>query len=179
MGLLKSQKVNLVRARGNLSILIRCKWKAKGKRKPSARKPWSWPRVPSILASRIPFDGKEILSSDDIFLLTEPPRELIIIGEELSGLSCYDFQQPGDQGDSFGNAPQIISTEEPEVIQGLHRLLEKDGIRILTQAKVLRALPVPGRSGYFAEGRQGGRAFRREDFDGGGAETEYGGLGFG
>jgi len=77
--------------------------------------------------------------------LSEPPRKLVIIGGGVIGVEfAMIFNSLGTRVTLLEMLPQIIATEEPEVIQGLHRLLEKEGIRILTQAKVLRALPLNG-----------------------------------
>ena len=128
---------------------------------------------------QIPFDGQRILSSDDIFLLTEPPKELIIIGGGVIGVEfAMIFNSLGTRVTLLEMLPQIISTEEPEVIQGLHRLFREGRNPHPHPGQSRSDLAAQWRgSGYFAEGGKGGKAFRREGFDGRGAETEYGVFG--
>ena len=145
-GLLKSQKVNLVRGRGKFIEPYALEVDSEGKKEviraeavivATGSRPASLPQIP--------FDGKTVLSSDDIFLLPEPPRELVIVGGGVIGVEfAMIFNALGTRVTLLEMLPRIISTEEPEVIQGLHRLLEKEGIRILTNAKVLRTLPRDG-----------------------------------
>jgi dihydrolipoamide dehydrogenase len=144
--LLKSQKVNLVRGQGKFIGPHAVEVDGEGRKEiiraeamvvATGSRPSSLPQIP--------FDGKKILASDDIFLLTEPPKELVIIGGGVIGVEfAMIFNSLGTRVTLLEMLPQIISTEEPEVIQGLNRLLEKEGIRIFTQAKVLRALPLNG-----------------------------------
>lgn len=144
--LLKSQKVNLVRGQGKFIDPHAVEVDGEGTKEivrveatiiATGSRPSSLPQIP--------FDGQRILSSDDIFLLNEPPKELIIIGGGVIGVEfAMIFNSLGTRVTLLEMLPQIISTEEPEVIQGLHRLLGKEGIRILTQAKVVRTLPLNG-----------------------------------
>ena len=142
--LLKSQKVNLLRGRGKFiephAVEVDCEGKKEIIRAEAVIVATG--SRPSPLP-QIPFDGQRILSSDDIFLLPEPPMELVIIGGGVIGVEfAMIFNSLGTKVTILEMLPQIIATEEPEVIQGLHRLLEKGGIRILTQAKVLSASPL-------------------------------------
>ncbi|MBP1713776.1 MAG: dihydrolipoamide dehydrogenase [Deltaproteobacteria bacterium] len=141
---LKSQKVNLLRGRGKFiephAVEVDCEGKKEIIRAEAVIVATG--SRPSPLP-QIPFDGQRILSSDDIFLLPEPPMELVIIGGGVIGVEfAMIFNSLGTKVTILEMLPQIIATEEPEVIQGLHRLLEKGGIRILTQAKVLSASPL-------------------------------------
>ena len=144
--LLKSQKVNLVRGQGKFIDPHAVEVDGEGTKeivRAEATIIATGSRSSSL--PQIPFDGQRILSSDDIFLLNEPPKELIIIGGGVIGVEfAMIFNSLGTRVTLLEMLPQIISTEEPEVIQGLHRLLEKEGIRILTQAKVVRTLPLNG-----------------------------------
>jgi len=157
MGLLKSQKVRLVRGQGKFieshAVEVTCEGKKEIIRTEA-----------TIIATgsrasflpQIPFDGKKILSSDDVFLLNDPPKELVIIGGGVIGVEfAMIFNGLGTKVTILEMLPQIISTEDPEVIQGLHRLLEKEGIRILTRAKVLRALPLNGGVRVGVQGQSG------------------------
>ena len=85
-------------------------------------------------------DGGRILSSDDVTDLREVPRDLLIIGGGVIGVEFATiFNGLGSKVTILEMLPQIISTEDEEVIRGLRMILGKQGIQILTQTKVLNA----------------------------------------
>ena len=97
-------------------------------------------RVASL--PNVKIDGKKILSSDDVINLTEIPKEVIIIGGGVIGVEFGTiFQCLGSKVTVLEMLPQIIATEDDEVIRGLRVLLEKRGIEIFTQTKVVSASP--------------------------------------
>jgi dihydrolipoamide dehydrogenase len=88
----------------------------------------------------VKIDGKKILSSDDVVHLKEIPKEVVIIGGGVIGVEFATlFNGLGSKVTILEMLPQIISTEDEEVIRGLKILLEKQGITLLTQARVLSA----------------------------------------
>jgi dihydrolipoamide dehydrogenase len=90
----------------------------------------------------VKIDGKKILSSDEIMDLREIPKEAIVIGGGVVGVEFATvFNCLGAKVTILEMLPQIISTEDEEVIRGLKLLLEKQGIIILTRSKVLSASP--------------------------------------
>lgn len=95
-------------------------------------------RVTSIPTVKI--DGKMILSSDEALDLKGIPKNIVIIGGGVIGVEFATiFNGLGAKVTIIEMLPQIISNEDEEVIRGLRILLEKEGIKILTQAKVLHA----------------------------------------
>ena len=95
-------------------------------------------RVASLPTVKV--DGKKILSSDDVVHLKEIPKEVVIIGGGVIGVEFATlFNGLGSKVTILEMLPQIISTEDEEVIRGLKILLEKQGITLLTQARVLSA----------------------------------------
>ncbi len=85
-------------------------------------------------------DGEKILSSDDVVHLKEIPKEVVIIGGGVIGVEFATlFNGLGSKVTILEMLPQIISTEDEEVIRGLRILLEKQGITLLTQTRVLSA----------------------------------------
>lgn len=107
----------------------------------------------------VKIDGKKILSSDHIMDLKGIPEEAIVIGGGVVGvefatiLNCL-----GARVTILEMLPQIISTEDEEVIRGLKLLLEKQGIIVLTRSKVLSAFP--GREKVEVTIDQGGKKER-------------------
>ncbi len=90
----------------------------------------------------VKIDGKKILSSDEIMDLREIPKEAIVIGGGVVGVEFATiFNCLGARVTILEMLPQIISTEDEEVIRGLKLLLEKQGIIVLTGSKVLSAFP--------------------------------------
>jgi dihydrolipoamide dehydrogenase len=85
-------------------------------------------------------DGKKILSSDDVVQLKEVPKEVLIIGGGVIGVefACV-FNGLGSKVTVLEMLPKIVATEDDEVIRGLRLLLERQGIEILTETKVLKA----------------------------------------
>ena len=85
-------------------------------------------------------DGERILTSDDLVRLKDVPKEILIIGGGVIGVefACV-FNGLGSKVTVIEMLPKIVATEDEEVIRGLRILLEKQGIRILTETRVLRA----------------------------------------
>ena len=91
---------------------------------------------------KVKIDGNRVLSTDHVVNLKEVPREVVIIGGGVVGVEFGTiFNNLGSKVTILEMLPQIISTEDEEVIRGLRLLLEKRGINILTQSKVVSAVP--------------------------------------
>ena len=90
----------------------------------------------------VKIDHKKILSSDDVLDLSEIPKNVLIVGGGVVGVEFATiFSGLGSKVTILEMLPQIISTEDEEVIRGLRILLERRGVEILTQARVLSATP--------------------------------------
>ncbi len=93
----------------------------------------------------VKIDGKMILSSDEVLDLIEIPKNILIIGGGVIGVEFATiFNGLGTKVTIIEMLPQIISTEDEEVVRGLKILMEKQGIEILTQVKVLHVSPQKG-----------------------------------
>jgi len=88
----------------------------------------------------VPIDGKVILTSTEMLNVLSIPKVLIIIGGGYIGMefACL-FSGLGSKVTVIEMLPQIISTEDEEVIRGLTTLLKKRGIQIHTETKVKEA----------------------------------------
>jgi dihydrolipoamide dehydrogenase len=85
-------------------------------------------------------DGRNVLSSDEILNVRKIPRELVVIGGGVIGLEfAAIFNALGTQVTVVEMLPTILSTEDEEVIRGLHTVLEREGITILTDTRVIGA----------------------------------------
>ena len=88
----------------------------------------------------VPVDGKVILTSTEMLNVPSVPETLVIIGGGYIGMefACL-FRGLGSKVTVIEMLPQIISTEDEEVIRGLTTLLKKKSIRIHTETKVKEA----------------------------------------
>ncbi len=79
------------------------------------------------------FDGKKILSSDDILNLKEIPASLLIIGGGVIGCEFASFfSSLGTQVTLVEMLPQLLPAEEPEVAKKLESIFKKRGIKVNT-----------------------------------------------
>jgi dihydrolipoamide dehydrogenase len=95
----------------------------------------------------IDVNGKVILTSTEMLELSSIPKELIIIGGGVIGMefACL-FNSLGSKVTVIEMLPEIISTEDGEVIRRLTTLLKKKNIQILTDTKVKEAKVKKGRA---------------------------------
>ena len=95
----------------------------------------------------VPVDGKVILTSTEMLNVPSVPETLVIIGGGYIGMefACL-FRGLGSKVTVIEMLPQIISTEDEEVIRGLTTLLKKKGIQIHTETKVKEAKVKDGRA---------------------------------
>jgi dihydrolipoamide dehydrogenase len=96
--------------------------------------------------TNVTVDGKDILSSDEILNIQSLPRDLLVIGGGVIGVEFATiFHALGTKVTVVEMLPSIISMEDEHIIQGLKGLLERRGIQILTETKVLGAASVGGK----------------------------------
>ncbi len=103
-----------------------------------------------------PFDGQNILSSDDAVGLSVIPKSLIIIGAGVIGceFACI-FRELGTEVTMLELLPRAVSTEDPEMSDILERELKKKKINLFTGVTVQRVEKQPdGVHAYLKEGRE-------------------------
>jgi len=87
-------------------------------------------------------DGKKVLSTNDILNIPKIPRDLVIVGGGAIGIQFATiFKALGTKVTVVEMLPHILATEDDEVIRRLQRVLEGDGITILTATEVLGGRP--------------------------------------
>jgi dihydrolipoamide dehydrogenase len=111
------------------------------------------------VSSQIPndsIDGKTILTSTEMLNLSSIPKDLLIIGGGVIGIefACL-FNGLGSKVTVIEMLPEIISTEDGEVIRGLSALLKKRRIEIYTETRVKEAKVKKGRSEVVAIDKEG------------------------
>lgn len=110
----------------------------------------------------IPFDGKDILSSDHVLFLDKVPESMAVIGGGVIGCefaSCYG--RFGSKITVFELAEQILPTEDSEVAAELAKVLKKQNCEILTKVKVTSVKPQGGRVEVHIEGESTPRTFEK------------------
>lgn len=81
----------------------------------------------------IKFDGKKIISSDDILNLKEIPKSLLIIGGGVIGCEFASlFSAFGTQVSIAEKMPQLLPGEDKEVARKLENCFKKKGIKTQT-----------------------------------------------
>lgn len=79
------------------------------------------------------FDGKKIVSSDDILKVSEIPQSLLIIGGGVIGCEFASlFSSFGTQVTVVEKMPQILPGEDSEVARKLEQAFKKRGIKVNT-----------------------------------------------
>lgn len=92
-------------------------------------------RPASIPAFKV--DGTRILSSDDVWNLTEIPRSMVIIGAGVIGceFACI-FREFGTEITIVELLDRVLSTEDREISEVMERELKKKKIKVFTSVKV-------------------------------------------
>jgi dihydrolipoamide dehydrogenase len=87
----------------------------------------------------LPFDGKQVLSSDHALSLTEIPKSILIIGAGVIGceFACI-FRELGSEVTILEKLPRALATEDIEISELLEREFRKKKIRLITNAKAER-----------------------------------------
>jgi dihydrolipoamide dehydrogenase len=85
----------------------------------------------------LPFDGKDILSSDEAIALDKVPGELIVVGAGAIGLELGSvWARLGSKVTVVEFLPQIAPTYDSDVARLAERVLKKQGIEFALDTKV-------------------------------------------
>ena len=91
----------------------------------------------SAAVPAFPFDGRRILSSDDMLALTEVPRSILIIGAGAIGCEWACIMAGlGAKVTLVEMLPRAVATEDEEISAILARELKKKKIKLLTGTAV-------------------------------------------
>ena len=91
-------------------------------------------------------EGENVWDSDGALKATEVPKSLLIIGGGAIGLEWgYMFRKFGAEVTIVELMSQILPLTDSEVAQELRKILEKDGIRILTESRATKVERKSGR----------------------------------
>lgn len=85
----------------------------------------------------LPFNGKSVIGSKEAMVLTEQPKEMIIIGAGAIGVEfAYIYNAFGTKVTLVEMQPHLLPVEDTEVGEALEKSLTKQGIRSLVSTKV-------------------------------------------
>ncbi len=134
-GLLKSWDIRFIEGRGSLAG----QRKVKAVGKDGAEGTVEADKIIVATGSRpaqiptFPFDGKNILSSDDALQMSAIPRSMIIVGAGVIGCewACI-FRELGTEITMVELLPRAVSTEDEEISDALARELKKKKIKLMT-----------------------------------------------
>ncbi|GGH79462.1 dihydrolipoamide dehydrogenase [Pullulanibacillus pueri] len=83
-------------------------------------------------------DGDFVLTSDDAVALTSLPKSIMIVGGGVIGVEWASlFADFGVEVTILEYADRVIPTEDRDISKEMQRQLEKKGITVVTEAKVL------------------------------------------
>ena len=85
----------------------------------------------------VPFDGKRVIGSREAMVLPEQPKRITIIGAGAIGVEfAYFFNSFGTEVNLIEMMPRILPVEDAEISDLLAKSFKKQGINLLTGAKV-------------------------------------------
>jgi dihydrolipoamide dehydrogenase len=97
--------------------------------------------VPRPLPS-VPLDGKVIISSREALVIPDRPRRIAIIGAGAIGVEfAYFFNAFGSETHLIEMLPRILPQEDAEISELLTKSFKRQGIKVLTEAKVAEVKP--------------------------------------
>ncbi len=113
--------------------------------------------IPSI----IPIPGHDlggVITSDEALNLSSIPKSMLIIGGGVIGIElAYIYNTFGTDITIVEMLPQILPTQDDEVVKQLHRALKRQGIKIYTGAKVISIQKADEKLNTSFETEEGGR----------------------
>ncbi|MFT7859712.1 MAG: dihydrolipoyl dehydrogenase [Sulfurimonas sp.] len=85
----------------------------------------------------LPFDGKQIISSNEIFTLESLPKSIAIVGSGAIGCEAASFFNAfGVKVTLIGRSEQILSNEDIDTSKALKRVFKRGGIEVIDSTTV-------------------------------------------
>ncbi len=138
-GLFKSWGVNLIEGRGSLLSpdVVRVVQKDGTTMDVKSDKVIIATGSRPALLSGFPFDGENVITSDDAVLLKKIPKSLLIIGAGVIGSEfAFIYRSFGAEVTMVEMLPRALSTEDEEMADIIEREFKKSKIKLLANVKV-------------------------------------------
>ncbi|MCK5110582.1 MAG: dihydrolipoyl dehydrogenase [Arcobacteraceae bacterium] len=85
----------------------------------------------------LPIDGKDIISSDDMFKLNQLPKSIIIVGVGAIGCEAATFFNAfGVDVTLVARSARLLKTEDEDISKALLRTFKKQNIKVITSANI-------------------------------------------
>lgn len=102
-----------------------------------------------------PFNGTTVIGSREALVLASQPKDIIIIGAGAIGVEfAYFFNAFGTKVTLVEMMPNILPLEDTEASQALEKAFVRQGIKVLTGTKVVKAETGTGGVTITVEGNQ-------------------------
>ncbi|MBI5223071.1 dihydrolipoyl dehydrogenase [Candidatus Micrarchaeota archaeon] len=87
----------------------------------------------------LPYDHQKIISSDDVFSLTELPKNLIVVGGGYIAVEMANlFMKLGSNVTLIHRGDRLLKTMEPEITEILHRMMSEYGTSMLLNSEITK-----------------------------------------
>lgn len=94
----------------------------------------SKPVIPDIF----PYDGKVVITSDDVLSLKDLPQSMLVVGGGVIGCEIGQFiRSMGTEVTIVEMADQLLINEDKDIVKQLVRQFKKDKIKIITGTSVV------------------------------------------
>jgi dihydrolipoamide dehydrogenase len=98
------------------------------------------------------FDGKSVVSSDEAIAFERPPASLVVVGGGAIGLELGSvWSRLGSDVTVVEFLPKIVASYDDDIVRAFSRMLQKQGLKIETGAKVTGSRAEGGRKVLLAE----------------------------
>ncbi|MGL4911947.1 MAG: dihydrolipoyl dehydrogenase [Romboutsia sp.] len=90
-----------------------------------------------IVPPMFPYNGKNVITSDEVLGLTELPKSMLIVGGGVIGCEIGQFLRTlGTEITIIQRDDQLLSFEDKDVAKQLQRQFKKDKIKVITETGV-------------------------------------------
>ncbi|WP_315167931.1 dihydrolipoyl dehydrogenase [Metaclostridioides mangenotii] len=94
----------------------------------------SKPVIPSIF----PYDGKTVITSDDVLSLKELPKSMVVVGGGVIGCEIGQFfRSMGTEVTIVEMADQLLINEDKDIVKQLVRQFKRDKIKMITGTSIV------------------------------------------
>lgn len=98
------------------------------------------------------FDGKTVVSSDEAIAFESAPRSMVVVGGGAIGLELGSvWSRLGSDVTVVEFLPKIVAAYDDDIVRAFSRMLQKQGLKIETGAKVTGSRTDGGRTVLLAE----------------------------